>query len=211
MGDAAGDLADRVHLLRVGELGLRALLLGDVGGDPADATTVGRVQDRKLDGQQGAIPGGSRPDDFPLDRLPAFDHLPVVGGQESGELGRNELSQGLAEHGGRRPAEEALERAVDENMAAVEIPDADRQRRVVHDSLEARLVGAQRGIGVVPLRDRRGERFGLCREPAVGLGTGADLPIDPHARQQQQKAHQAHDAACDHHLAPPLGKHVALG
>ena len=81
--DAAGELADRLHLLRLPELAFDLLAAGEVADEAGeDSLSVGaRLADRQLDREDPAVLGD------PLDQAAVADDPRLAGSQIVGEVG----------------------------------------------------------------------------------------------------------------------------
>ena len=147
--DAAGELADRLHLLRLGELHLEVLLLGDVDemqDQPAVAAARGSVE-----------PARGRPPRL-LSRAALEAHLDRPGMRRAvgrgGELDRDlaavllvdEADQRLADQILRPGAEQFAERAVRLLEPAEAVDQRDADRRVGEEALEALARQPQRAL-----------------------------------------------------------------
>ena len=177
VGDAAGQLADGLHALRLGELGFRVLLVGDVGHDRADAGhRAGGIDHRELDAHQRPPAAGRLHDELTLRRGlgrddRAIGRAHVFRGPLRQEVLRCHAEVGLASFGGP-----SLGGAVDEGVAPLEVLDEDENRGVVHDGLKLRLAGAQGGIDLVAFCHRVRMRAARCGDPEP-----CDREHEPHA------------------------------
>ena len=148
---AAGEAADRLHALRVLQLRLEPLVLGDVvrEGDDAGAP-VALDELERVDGVEGA----------PVAR--AHAHLELAGEArgdgvaEARELGRVErdadLVEGLADDLLALEPEDAQVAVADvDEMVVLEVDDADDDGAVVKHRREQVLLLAQLGLGAAPL------------------------------------------------------------
>ena len=120
--DAAGQLADRLHLHRLAQLLLDRLALGDVLGVAEQIFRIaGLVLDRHLDGAQQAlalVAGGDRLFRRDLD-LAGLQHGAILGDEMVGLVPGEEIVVALAEILAAAVAEQLLARAVEQHEAAV--------------------------------------------------------------------------------------------
>ena len=165
--DAAGELADRLHLLALRELLLERALLGDVEGvDDRRLLVAGAVLDR-IDVEAGAAValGGDGGVDRPgLRRAPAMAassaavELVAVGPRD--EVDQAPAAGHRLALGRSRRAQEGRVGAPD---AAAAVDRRDRDRRVVEEAGEADLGGAERLGDVLAgaaVEDQRAGRAG---------------------------------------------------
>ena len=122
MGHAAGQLADRLHLLRLGELGLDAPPLGDVLGQAEQIDgPAAIVEDRHLrrleEPRLGIFRRHALLDDG--QRLTRLDDAAVAGGEDVRLVPRKEVVVGPPDHIATTDTEEALAEAVEKNEAQV--------------------------------------------------------------------------------------------
>ncbi len=178
--DAAGELADRFHLLLLAHLMLQRPLLGDV--DDVDdhhlaaAGALGHRIDEEAAGAQ-ALAGKRR-----VDRRHHAGSF-RGGGERGGEVGLVLVGDEIGERaGGVRPdpRKHAQERRIGAPDAAVAVDRRDGDRRVVEEAGEAHLGGAQR-LGQF-LAGRAVEHHGAG---------GARRPVDGHRHAVQQAHRQA--------------------
>jgi hypothetical protein len=149
---AAGQLADRLHALRLRELRLGMLLLGDVGDDRTDRRDrITRIEQRKLDAEHGPLADRRLDAHLTLQRRLGRDHFGVGLGDLVGAFLRHDVAHRLADLGRDPGADPGLGRAVDERVVAGEVLHKDQNRSVIQDGLELSLIEAQRTIGLVTL------------------------------------------------------------
>ena len=169
VGDAAGEAADRLHLLRLQELLFELLALGDVDADRPR---------RPL--RQRAFAGDVRPGDRPLGAVLAGDRqLPVAEfdarrrhvAPHPGPLDRigDEAvdEAGVGQHVVGGEAGDALALAVPEDEVAVVVERRHQDRHVLDDGLEPAAAGAQGFLGE--------PRVGDVADHADEAGRGAVL------------------------------------
>ena len=117
-------------------LGQRALALADVGAHRARGVDLAvGVLERELDELEGAAARGGVA--LVAAGLAAAQDLEVGDADRGGDVGREELVVGAAEHVDADLAHRAPPLVVDEQVAAVAVLDRDRHRRVVEDRLQA--------------------------------------------------------------------------
>ena len=166
--DAAGQLADRLHLLRLGELDFEALLLGHVDEMQGERLFAGRATVEAI-GEQHQ-PALVRPRD------PNFDRFAVLlPRQRRGEFGSDvvtplvveEIDQLFSDQVRQRPVEQLADRTVcfDEAARCVEHRDPDRRIREEPPEAAARRPG-------------RGLRAALGRLLADRPGAAASVSSD---------------------------------
>ena len=152
MGDAAGELADALQALGLGQTLLQlgahlgvAAAVGDVGGDRADAVDLAlRVAQRELDEQEEALVLVARRRDrrHRLEHRAGRHHLGVHRLVAGYPLGRQHVGRAVADRLVGADLEELLPAAVDQHVAMLDVLDEDQRRRVVDDRLQPLLARA---------------------------------------------------------------------
>ena len=153
VGHAAGEAAHRLHALRVLELLLEPLVLGDVVGEGDHARPAGELGElERVDGVDGAA----------IARVHAHLELSEEARRhrlrEALQVGRIEaepqLEERLADHLLAAQPRDAQEAVADVEVAVVlEVEDADDHGAVVEDLGEQGLLLAQDRLGAVALGD----------------------------------------------------------
>jgi hypothetical protein len=148
VGDAAGELADRLHLLRLGELHLELLALGDVDevGDPAGALARRLLAPRYIECGAALALLALEPHVERRALLaagddgvePFVDVGAILLGDEFQELVADEAVDLAGDHG--------AEGGVAFLQAAVVVDEGDADRRLLEEALEALLGGPQRTL-----------------------------------------------------------------
>ena len=165
MRDAAGQLADRLHLLRLAQLALELAALafglaarGDVAQMADVDVAVGRRRDadRELDRELAAVGAHrGRLDESPHERPFAGMGEPaqafVVAGTQV--LGNDHVGEEAAEHRRSRVAEAALGGGVELDDAPFAVHADDAVERRLDGRAQARLAALQLALALAPLGD----------------------------------------------------------
>jgi len=166
--DAAGELADELHLLRLEELVLEALLLGDVEEvDDEAGALLGRGleapgrkrRDGLAVGPEADLEGGRRRARMRRLGDPRLDARGIVTGERRDERGPDQRRFGAPRHAGERRV------AGDDRGRAIEEHDADR--RILEEAAEA-LLGEARLVGGDLLGGPVADQTVGDRDPVVG-------------------------------------------
>ena len=188
---AAGELSDRLHLLRLGELDLEVLLVGDVD-EVQHETAVAAVAAAKA----------RQKDDARLIPVALEPHIDPAGGRRAirrrGELGHDlapvvivdKADQRLPNHIRRRRAEQLAERPVRLLQPALAIDQRDTNRRVGEEPLKAFARQTQRRLPFALRRQIADDRPGTQFRPGTN-----DALSDPGLQDVPVPAAQRHLAA----------------
>ena len=162
VGDAAGQRAHRLHLLRLPELGLEPLprlfstpTIGDVdaGADVADEGAR-RVEARDAVRRHPAILAiGAARAGIDLEGLLRLERTVLHGGPGLPVVGMQELVPAVGRHVVDLTAEEGDPPLVDEHRLTVGVGGPYHHRRCVREHAEALFAVAQLGVGVLALGD----------------------------------------------------------
>ena len=166
MRHAAGELADRLHLLRLGELRLDLLLLGGVD-EMQDEAALAVAAHR----QRGGFPVPKAQLDRPRGQR-AVGRLGELG-RDLGALGiGQEAHQRLADERRGLGAEECAERRIRLRKAPIAVNQRDADRSVSEEPLEALLRPAQRFLPIALGREVAHHRAGAQGFAAHGSRFG---------------------------------------
>ena len=164
--------------LEVLALLLAAQSLGHVRRDEADAVDLAVLAPhRELQRAVDVAPVRVLHRLLDLERVPEAQHLAVVGVQRVGDLGGEDVVRRAPDRRVRVDAEQLVAAAVDDEVAALEVLDRDRDGRVVEDRLQAGLGGGGRAPGGLAL-DRGGQQVGERLQEADLVG-GPDAALEP--------------------------------
>ena len=168
VGDAAGELADRFHLLGMPDPVFRRDLVGEVADEPVehDAAAAPQLGDAELDLDLVAVTPQR------LDLEPAAEDLALAGAQEMFEAGAvivamnrrdDQVAEFLADRLGARPAEDLL---------GLRIPVGDDPAFVhLHEGIERGIDDAARELLAFAQA--------LLREPALGhVAADEEIALD---------------------------------
>ena len=175
VGDAAGELADRLHLLRLAEALLQQLVLGDVRPEPDSAD---RAPLAVADHGGREVEVHHRPVAPPAPNLHAIDASVFErGAAQALELlaliARREGVR-LADHFLGAPAEDALGRGIPPGHDEIGVDADDPERRDSHERLEPVVRGAQTVLALLRLHLEPG----ACRYLGAQLDLGHCCPSE---------------------------------